>query len=272
LQGGPAGSSPGGWQPHFSASSLLFRELSLEDACARIAELGFAAVDIWSAYENCPHLDSALNELGPAGLKSILQRHRLQLGSFSTYVGGYAKYARLLGQAGGGLAIQGSAGPCDPSQLTRSMRQFLEELKPLLSLAEQHDSYLAIENHEHSLLSSLDSIKAFVELNASPRLGIALAPYHLQAIQASVPAAIELCGAQLFFFYAWQKADGVAQLPGIGPTDFAPWLKALAKIRYSRYLNPFMHGHVAGEERTAALKKAKDHLAKIAAGLAASSP
>ena len=32
---------------------------------ARIAALGFEAVDIWSAYDKCPHLDDAATRLGP---------------------------------------------------------------------------------------------------------------------------------------------------------------------------------------------------------------
>jgi hypothetical protein len=57
-----------------------------------------------------------------------------------------------------------------------------------------------------------------------PRLGIALAPYHLQRIEASVEEAIAICGPRLLFFYAWQAQPGIQQLPGIGPTDFTPWL------------------------------------------------
>ena len=86
-------------------------------------------------------------------------------------------------------------------------------------------------------------IKAFVDLNTSPRLGIALAPYHIQTLKASVPDAIRICGKQLLFFYAWQHQDGAKQLPGIGSTDMTPWVEALASVRYRGYVNPFMHGH-----------------------------
>ena len=48
---------------------------------------------------------------------------------------------------------------------------------------------------------------------------------------------------QLLFFYAWQHGEGMKQLPGIGPTDFVPWLAALARAGYAEYVNPFMHGH-----------------------------
>ncbi len=194
----------------------------------------------------------------------MLASHGLSLCAFSTYVGGYPKYAELLGGLGGGLAIQGSAGPCSPAELSAKMRAFFEGLKPLAELVEQHDSRLAIENHGQSLLDSLDSFKAFVDLNPFPRVGIALAPYHLQTGGASVEEAIRITGGQLLFFYAWQKADGLAQLPGHGPTDFKPWLNALRGIGYQRFVNPFMHGHVEPDVMATALARSRDYLKGLA--------
>jgi sugar phosphate isomerase/epimerase len=221
-------------------------------------------VDIWSSHENCPHLDDVARRLKADGLKELLARLKLKLYAFSVYSGGYAKYAELLGKAGGGVAIQGSAAPCKPEELTTRMKAFLDGLKPLAELAEKHHSYLAIENHGHALLDSVDSFKAFVDLNRSPRLGIALAPYHLQSIKASVEDVIGICGSQLLFFYAWQNQPGLGQLPGHGPADFGPWLKALAKINYRWYVNPFMHGHPPPDEMSAGLAKSMAYLKTLA--------
>jgi sugar phosphate isomerase/epimerase len=261
----PAGDSPkpanvSPWPMRLSTSSIHFVELPIETACARIAGLGFEAIDIWSAHEGCPHLDDVASRLGPEGLKALLEKHKLKLFAFSVYQGGYARYAELLGQAGGGVAVQGSAGPCKPEELTGRMRQFIEGLKPLAELAEKHNSYLAIENHGNALLDSLDSLKAFVDTNPSPRLGIALAPYHLQVMKASVPEAIRICGKQLLFFYAWQNQPDSRQLPGVGSTDMTPWIGALAEVRYRGYVNPFMHGHPGTDIMTANLAVARDYL------------
>ena len=106
------------------------------------------------------------------------------------------------------------------------MQAFLEKLKPEIELAEKYNSYLAVENHSGSLLGSRDSFQALVDLNRSDRVGVALAPYHLQAEGISVEEVIGIVGKQLLFFYAWQKADGVKQLPGVGPTDMTPWVRA----------------------------------------------
>jgi sugar phosphate isomerase/epimerase len=248
------------WRMRLSTSSIHFMQLPIEQACEQIAKLGFEAIDIWSAHEGCPHLDDVAERLGAGGLKKVLAKNKLKLFAFSVYRGGYKRYAKLLGKTGGGVAVQGSTGPCKPEELTMRMKQFIGGLKPLVELAEKYNSYLAIENHGNALLNSLDSLKAFVDINTSKRLGIALAPYHIQAFKASVPEAIRICGKQLFFFYAWQHYPESKQLPGIGPTDMTPWIRALAEIRYSRYVNPFMHGNPEVEVMAANLAKSRDYL------------
>lgn len=248
------------WRLRLSTSSIHFKSLPIEQACARIAALGFEAIDVWSAHEGCPHLDDVQERLGPDGLRAVLETYRLKLYAFSTYAGGYARYAELLGRAGGGVAVQGSTAPCPPEELVPRMRAFLEQCRPLAELAERHDSWLAIENHGHALLDSIDSFKAFVDLNRHPRLGIALAPYHLQARGASVEEAIRISGRQLLFFYAWQRQPGLGQLPGQGPTDFTPWLRTLAEVDYRWYVNPFMHGEPEPDAMSVALARSRDYL------------
>jgi sugar phosphate isomerase/epimerase len=260
LCGATTATAAGRWKMRLSTSTIHYSRLPIEKACQRIAALGFEAVDVWSAHAGCPHLDDVLRRLGPEGLKDVLAKNNLKLYAFSVYQGGYAKYAELLGKAGGGVAIRGSAGPCDPKELGTRMKAFIAGLRPELELAEKYDSYLAIENHGNALLDSPDSFKAFVEINTHPRLGIALAPYHLQGRKTPVEEVIGIAGRQLFFFYAWQRAGGVAQLPGIGPTDFKPWIAALAKSGYRWYVNPFMHHEPEPDAMSEALAKSRDYL------------
>jgi sugar phosphate isomerase/epimerase len=256
----PAWGEKSPWKMRLSASSIDFTRLPIEQACERIAALGFEAIDIWSPHAGCPHLDDVQKRLGPQGLKDLLAKHNLKLYAFSVYAGGYPKYAELLGQAGGGVAVRGSGGKCEPSELTAKTKAFIESLKRDLELAEKYNSHIAIENHGGSMLNALDSFKAFVDNNTNPRLGLAIAPYHLQAAKASVEEAIAIAGKQLLFFYAWQNGGGLAQLPGHGPADFTPWLAALAKIDYKGYVNPFMHGEPAPDEMSKALEKSRDYL------------
>lgn len=255
-----AGAGEGGWRMRLSTSSVMFVKWPIEQFCERAAKLGFEAVDIWGPLFKCTHLDDIAARFGGNGLKELLAKNKLKLCGFSVYAGRYQQYVELLGAAGGGVAIRGSEKPCKPEELTTRMKEFLEKLKPQVELAEKHNSYLAIENHGHALLDSIDSIKAFADLNRHPRLGIALAPYHIQAGKMSVEDAIAACGKQLLFFYAWQHGKGIDQLPGHGPTDFTPWLAALAKIRYERYVNPFMHGELEPDAMEAAVEKSRRYL------------
>jgi len=156
--------------------------------------------------------------------------------------------------------VRGSTRKCKPEEVAAKTKEFIESLKPELELAEKYDSYLAIENHGGALLNTLDSFKAFVDANDNPRLGIALAPYHIQAGGESVEEAIAIAGKQLQFFYAWQKAPGAKQLPGVGPTDCVPWISALAKAEYAWYVNPFMHHEPKPDEMSRLMKKSCKYL------------
>jgi len=260
LLGGDVLGAEGRWKMRLSASTIGFASLPVEKACERIAALGFEGVDIWSAHAGCPHLDDVLDRLGPGGLNEVLAKNKLKLYAFSVYQGGYRKYAELLGKAGGGVAVRGSSGPVDPKELTSRMKAFLESLKADADLAGEHDSYLAIENHGNALLDGLDSFKAFADLNQHPRLGIAMAPYHLQIQNVAVEEAIAATGKQLLFFYAWQHAPGMEQMPGVGPVDFTPWIASLAKTGYAWYVNPFMHHEPEPDAMSNALAKSCDYL------------
>jgi len=258
------GSKTTPWRVRQAVSSIMYETLPLSEVCRLVSGAGFEALDIWGHFDKCRHLQDAA-ELGADGVKELLTKNNLKLSAFTIYFAEYEKYAELLGKCGGGIAVRASIyGKFKPDQVTSSMKGLLEKLKPLAELAEKHNSYLAIENHGDALLSTPDSFKTFVDLNKSPRIGIALAPYHLQSINASVPDVIRICGKQLLFFYAWQKADGLNQLPGHGPADFKPWIEALKEIGYERYVNPFMHGHPETDKMVSALEKSRDYLKKLA--------
>jgi sugar phosphate isomerase/epimerase len=258
-----APAAPGGrWTMRLATSSVMFADLPIEQVCQRVARLGLEAIDIWCPFGPCQHLDDVDKRLGPEGLKELLARHKLALCAVSVYGVGLSRYAKLMRGLGGGIAVRESQyGKFKPEELSAQMRAFFEKLKPQIDLAAECQVRLAIENHGNAVLDSLDSFKAFVDLNPAPKqVGLALAPYHLQAGKVSVAEAIGVCGSQLLFFYAWQQADDFAQLPGHGKTDFTPWLQALAKINYPHHVAIFMHGHPAADEMEKAVAKSRDYL------------
>ena len=233
----------------WTCSSVNYSTLSLEDACKRISSRGYEAIDIWDSIEGyltCPHLQSIAEQYHADGLAELLQKYKLDLCGFTVYMAKYPKYAELLGQCGGGIAIRGTRSRVTDRSITQDVKAFLEELKPELELCEKYDSYLAVENHSgDTLLNEIDSFKAFVDLNPHPRLGIALAPYHILHNKESVAEAIRLCKNRLLFIYLWINEPGEKQMPGVGSVDTASWFDALKEIRYSRFLTPFMHDHPA---------------------------
>jgi len=263
------------WRMRQGFSSVMLAELPIEDVCARAAALGFEAIDIWCPFGRCTHLADVVKRLGPDGLKALLAKHKLALESFTTYRTkmekvGFPAYADFIGRFGGGLVVRESEyGSFKPKELSAKMRAFFEKLKPEIELAARAKARLAIENHGDALLNTPDSFKAFVDLNPDPKhVGLGVAPYHLQNIKAPVEEVIQTAGSQLLFFYAWQSAAGVKQLPGHGPADFLPWIRALEKINYQGYINPFMHGQLETEKISAALVKARAYLNECHAKLA----
>ena len=267
------------WRMRLSASSVLFNTLPVEQACARIADAGYEAVDYWQGERfKTNHLEEALARLGPDGLARLLVDHRLRLCSFTCFFIGIDRYADMLGAAGRGdgafiresryygTAPNNSGGatrPTDLADLRRQMRDLVESLKPQLALAGKHNFRVAIENHSNAILNSVDSFKVFLDLATHPRLWIALAPYHLQRDRIPVEDVIALAGHRTLFFYAWQNEPGNNQLPGVGSTDFTPWIRALAKVNYRGYVNPFMHDNrheIAPDQMSPAIVRARRYL------------
>ncbi len=136
---------------------------------------------------------------------------------------------------------------------------------------------IGIENHARALIATPDSIRYLADLSPSPRLGIALAPYHLPHDERELARLIEDLGPKLVHFYAWQhgcgcmkkmpKAEELQQMPGRGKLDFRPILAALAKIAYPGWTEIFMHPTPRGipildttAEVTAEITRARKYL------------
>jgi sugar phosphate isomerase/epimerase len=254
------------WRPRLALSSVMFSDLPLPDFCEQAAALGFNGIDLWGPFGKCRHLVEA-QQLGVEGFRRLLARHKLQIGCYTTYrttghTEGFPAYGEFIGQCGGGVVVRESEySKFPPEGRAEGMRKFFAKLQPEIDLARRHRVRLAIENHQDALLSTLDSMRLFRTLNPAPdAVGIALAGYHLQGAGISVEEAVRVCGDQLLFFYAWQKGNGFDQLPGHSPTDFTPWLQALAAIGYHGWITPFMHGEEPAEKMAQAVAKARAYL------------
>ena len=123
-----------------------------------------------------------------------------------------------------------------------------------VAAAEESRVTIAIENHSSNLINTPDSMKWLAELAPSKRLGIALAPYHLESLgvdAAGHAALITALGNRIAMFYAWQHGMGcmkklpkeqeLLQMPGRGKLDFTPIVRALKQINFNGFTSIFMH-------------------------------
>lgn len=257
-----------------ATSSTMFDKLPIEKVCEIAQRLGLDGLDIWGPFKyyttKCDHLEDIKKRLGGKGLRELMTKHKLEVAAFTLYQQAeLSQYWEMIRDYGGGVIVRSDkAKKSSPEDLTKNMKAFFEGLKPEIELAEKSNSIIAIENHGGGLLNPIDSFKAFVDLNPNPkRVGIALAPYHLQGYKDTpMTEFLKVAGPQMKFFYAWQrqgkKNPNSHQMPGIGVVDFTPWLQAMADAKYSQYLSIFLHGHGPADQVKADVAKSRDYLLK----------
>ncbi len=237
-------------------ASALYGEMPLETILPEIAKTGAESMDIWCKKHGNQREQAAA--LGDEAFAALLKKHAVRLGVSTQYPAGpFALQEEMawVKRHGGTTIVTGAKGPKDleGAAAKTAVREFLEAMKPHTVKAEELGITLAIENHAGSLLSHPDSLRAFAELNRSPRLGIALAFHHLHPWHEQIPALIrDLGAAQLPFIYFQEDGDGsrktvpkeieLQQLPGHGgPLDYRPILKAMRDIRFTGLVEIFMH-------------------------------
>ena len=245
----------------YSVSTAMCHDCTFEEAIDEIAKTGAHAVDIWEV-PNYPHNHMQwVWKRRPWMLREYLGNYGLELFAFSIYfTPGDKLLERLewLAEAGGKVVVLGGgAGHGQPVEAG------MRGLMPLVERAEELGVKVAGENHGGSSLNTIASMSEYVSLAESPALGIALAPFHVMGNNESVAEAVEAVGEKLFFFYAWQRAAGMAELPGDGTLDFLPVMRALRQVKYGAYLNIFTHTHVPREQMTEGVIAAREYLERL---------
>ncbi|WP_414662485.1 sugar phosphate isomerase/epimerase family protein [Horticoccus sp. 23ND18S-11] len=237
-------------------SSAMYGEMPLDAILPEVAKTGCEAIDIWCRVHG--NQREQITAMGDDAFAALLATHQVKLGVSTRYpLGptGLQDEMQWLKKFGGGIIVTGSKGPSEPSGAAAKagILAFLEQMKPHVARAEQAGVTIAIENHDRQLLHHPDSLRYFAEFNRSPHLGIAFAPHHLHAWTDQIPALIRDLGAkQISFMYFQEHSDGIRQkvakeiemkqLPGFGGgLDYRPLLKALIDIRYTGYVEIFMH-------------------------------
>ncbi len=255
----PAAESHGeSFQLNYLLASSLYGHIYLGDILPEVAKTGATAIDLW------PHPHGSQREqvdaIGEEKFLEMLDKHDVTAGCSSRFdLSGANRQAemreelKLAGRLGCQCVVTAGRGPKNlkGADLKSAVKEFVEDQKPNIEVAEASGVRLAIENHANNLIDSPDSLKWLAELTPSSSLAIALAPYHLPQDPKLIAGLIETLGPSIALFYAWEHGMGstkrlpkeqeLTQLPGRGTLDFQPLLAALQKIKFTGWTEIFMH-------------------------------
>ncbi|MFN0169617.1 MAG: sugar phosphate isomerase/epimerase family protein [Bryobacteraceae bacterium] len=257
-----AAAAPRTFEFRYLVATCLYGGMSLDEIVPEVPRTGARAIDVWSSHAEPVPQRTMIDTMGRARFRALLDRHRTRLACLTHFrLGpfGLKDEIPIAAELGGKntLLVTGTRWPGKPVPVTdaashkAAIRQFVSELRPHVEWAEKHGVVIALENHGGQILSTPDSVRWLIEAERSPALGIALSPYHLDQDPAMLARLIEDLGNRMVLFYAWQhgkgstgkmsKEDELQQLPGRGPLDFKPLVRALVKIRYTGWTEIFMH-------------------------------
>lgn len=240
-----------GFRLNYILGSPMYGTAPLAEVLPEVKKTGATHLDLWPR-PHANHREQAA-ELGLDHFAELLREHGVGLGVITRYdLGPYRLQdeMRVLKQLGGRLIVTGAKN-ADGDTLRERVKAFVASLRPHVEVAEALGVAIGIENHANSLVHEPDSLRYFAEFAASPHLGIALAPYHLPQDEDLIAGIIADLDKHLLFFQGWQHGMGcmtklpkdqeLLQLPGRGPLDFTPLLRALKRIDYQGFTEIFMH-------------------------------
>lgn len=263
--------------------SSLYGYASIESILREAPKLECASIDLWPRVHGDQR--EQLDDMGEEAFQRMLAQHRMLLGCITQYkLGpfGLADEFRLAQRLGCKTIVTGAKGPSklQGAELRNAIRDFIEQLKPHIAIAEECGVVLAIENHANNLMESEDSLRIFAELASSKNLAIAFAPYHLPQDPVRLAKLLKEILPKVEVFYAWQHGKGSMtkqpredewlQLPGFGDLDFKPMVDVLRQGEYRGWTELFMHPYPRGlaihesvEKSTDVLLKSKQHFESL---------
>ena len=258
VRGVPVGTAAAAerWQPRWILASALYGNAPLAAILPEVRKTGADMIDLWPK----PHGNQReeVDSLGEAKVRELLATAGVKLGGIACYKVGAFNLAgefALAKRLGGEGVVLVTTAPGDGSAtgdaLVAAIRAFLDKLAPSIAAAEATGGTIAIENHSSSLLQTPEGIRRFAELATPDCVGVALAPHHLPQDAELIAALARDLGPKLKFVYAQQhgkgskeklpKEDELLQMPGRGPLDFGPLMRALAGMRFTGPIEIFMH-------------------------------
>jgi sugar phosphate isomerase/epimerase len=267
----------------YIVGSCMYGYAPLEQIVPEVPKTGAAHLDIWPKVHG--NQREQLDEMGVEAFAALLAEHDVQLGCITQYkLGpfGLQPELPLAKRLGCQTIVTGARGPrgLRGGELKAAVGKFIEQMKPHLEAAAEHNVTIAIENHGNNLMESAEALRYLVELRPNPHLAVALAPYHLPQDSARLAELVRDLGDGIAMFYAWQHGNGcmraqpkeseLLQMPGRGPLDFGPIVEALAEIDYRGWTEIFMHPFPRGvpilepiSAVTEEINRAREYLATL---------
>lgn len=264
-------------------SSAMYGYMPLESILPQVTLTGSEAIDVWCKVHG--NQREQIDEMGHTVARNLLAKHKVKAAVFTRYplgpFGLIEEMRKIHKNFDAEIIVCGTTGPSEVKgkEAKKVVREFLEKMKPHVSVAEELGMTIAVENHSRQFLYHPDSLRYFAELNGSKNLGVALAPHHLHRFQDQIPAIIrDLGNENIPFMYFQEHSDGMykkaskeiemQQMPGFGgELEYKPVLQALKDIKYDGYCEIFMHPVPRGipilptiEEISKAIIKSREYI------------
>ena len=265
---------------NYIVASAMYGKTPLSQLVPEVSKTGAEYLEIWA--ERHGNQREQIDEMGEDAFLALLKQHQIKLGSFTCFKFGIFNMQpemELVNRLGGDMVICNTPGPKNltGSALKSEIKKFAEKMKPHVEFAENLDITIGVENHGGGLINSPDSIRYLMEAITSPKLGLAMAPYHLPQDPELMAKLITHLDSRLVHMQAWEHGMGcmtklpkeqeLMQLPHRGPLDWKPILTALKSIDYQGRTEIFMHPVPRGipilpeiSEVTAEINSARKHL------------
>lgn len=276
------------WKLNYLLASSMYGDLPLAEILPEVKKGGATGIELWPKKHGTQREE--MDALGHEKVSSMLKEHGLTFGGTTRYDLGPFKLTEefpIVKKMGGTFIVTGGAGDykVTPEQLKINVHEFVEKMKPHAARAAENGVTIAIENHINNLIDTPDSVLWLADaIREISGIGIALAPYHLPQEIPVLTSLITHCDKKLTLFYAWEhgmgcmkpmpKDEEIQQLPGRGPLDWKPLLKALKEIHFNGPTEIFMHHTPRGvpilptaAEVTAEMIHARNHLDHLVAQL-----
>ncbi len=242
--------------PEMRGGPFVFSD-GLADGCAKAAEHGFDAVEIFP-----PSADA----LDARQLKSLLAQYNLKIAAVGSGAGWVKHRLHLTdpdaaARRRGAPAIIGSMQGRWGDGVTRAqalawLAEALEELGPRAAAHGAPLLYEPLNRYETNLLNRVDDTLSFLKPLRARNVKLLCDLFHMNIEEAGIRDALRLTGPQLGHIHF---ADSNRHAIGFGHTDIAPVVQALRDIGYAGYISgevlPLPDGDTAAKQTIASFKR-----------------